>query len=89
MLLVSKQFALENSNRSVDAKLIPVGQILHQQSVVRCGISNKPDDIGKEITDGFGSFVNGNMVKGISTIVQDGIKALVGSYEGNKSTRTS
>jgi hypothetical protein len=73
----------------VDAKLIPVGQILHQDSIVRCGISNKPDDISKEITDAFGAFVKGDMAKGIGLVVQDGMKALVGSYEGNKSTRTS
>ncbi|GFF56708.1 hypothetical protein IFM46972_10585 [Aspergillus udagawae] len=84
-----ESFMLAVTNRAVDAKLIPVGQIMHQESIVRCGISNTPDDIGKEITDAFGSFVKGDLAKGISTVVQDGIKALVGSYEGNKSTRTS
>ncbi|GFF87424.1 hypothetical protein IFM53868_05141 [Aspergillus udagawae] len=80
-----ESFMLAVTGRKVDH----VGQIMHQESIVRCGISNTPDDIGKEITDAFGSFVKGGLAKGISTVVQDGIKALVGSYEGNKSTRTS
>ncbi|KAJ5319834.1 hypothetical protein N7508_000117 [Penicillium antarcticum] len=84
-----ESFLLAVTNRAVDANLIPVGQIMHQESIVRCGISTKPDDIGKEITDTFGSFVKGDLAKGISSVVQDGLKALVGSYEGNKSTKTS
>ncbi|OQE13521.1 hypothetical protein PENFLA_c046G02559 [Penicillium flavigenum] len=76
------------NNSAVDAELIPVGHIIHQESIVRCGISNKPD-VGKEITKAFRSFVKGDLADGISTVVQDGIGLLVGSYEGNQSTRTS
>lgn len=86
---LSNRITSNNSNSAVDAKLIPVGQIIHQESIVRCGISNKPDDVGKEITKAFRSFVKGDLAEGISTVVQDGIGLLVGLYEGNKSTRTS
>lgn len=82
---LSNQVTSKNSNSAVDTKLIPVGQIVHQHPIVRCGISNKPDDIGKEITRAFSSFAKGDMAKGISALVQDGIEGLLGSYEGNKS----
>ncbi|KAJ5082369.1 hypothetical protein N7532_011412 [Penicillium argentinense] len=82
-------FMNDVTNNAVNAKLIPVGQILHQESIVRCSISTKPSDIGQEITKSFGLFVKGDLANAIGTVVKDGLDALIGSYEGNRSERTS
>lgn len=76
-------------NNAVNAKLIPVGQILHQESIVRCSISTKPADIDKEIADTFNLFVKGDMAGAISSIVRSGLAAVIGSYEGNRSEKTT
>ncbi|GFG16101.1 hypothetical protein IFM5058_07790 [Aspergillus udagawae] len=78
----------ELGNQQVESFMLAVTSCIKSRSC-DAGSPTHPDDIGKEITDAFGSFVKGGLAKGISTVVQDGIKALVGSYEGNKSTRTS
>lgn len=72
----------------MNAKLIPVGQILHQESLVRCSISTEPADIGKEISSTFNLFVKGDMANAIGSVVKNGLNAVIGSYEGNRSEKT-
>ncbi|KAG9254541.1 uncharacterized protein F5Z01DRAFT_687370 [Emericellopsis atlantica] len=75
------------TNSAANDKRLPIDMIIHQDSIVRCSISSKPYDIGKEIGTSFGQFAKGALAAGLETVVSSGIKALVGSYEGNKALR--
>lgn len=69
----------------MDTTRIPVGQVIYDLSLVRCSVSSKPEDIGKEISDSFGRFAKGDIAAGLQSVVSNGIKALLGSFQGNKS----
>lgn len=55
---------------------------------MRCSISTEPADIGKEISSTFNLFVKGDMANAIGSVVKNGLNAVIGSYEGNRSEKT-
>ncbi|PQE25762.1 tyrosine phosphatase protein [Rutstroemia sp. NJR-2017a BBW] len=80
-------FKLAISNPNFEAKLIPIEKILSSDSVIQASIENTPTNIGSVITDSFSAFASGEVVKGITTIINSGLKILLGTYSGNISTR--
>ena len=75
------------SNPNFDAKLIPIETIISAESLVQASVSSEPTKIGETITETFGAFADGEVAKGISTLVSKGLNILMGSYSGNSSTR--
>ncbi|KAI0528344.1 hypothetical protein GGR58DRAFT_509588 [Xylaria digitata] len=80
-------FKLAISNPNFDAKLIPIEKILSSESVIQANIQNTPTNVGGVIKDAFSAFANGPVVDGIATLINSGLKVLLGSYSGNTSTR--
>ncbi|PMD57924.1 uncharacterized protein K444DRAFT_511083, partial [Hyaloscypha bicolor E] len=80
-------FKLAISNPNFEAKLIPIEKILSSDSIIQASIENTPTNIGSVINETFSAFANGEVVKGITTLINSGLKILLGSYSGNVSTR--
>ncbi|KAI0153261.1 hypothetical protein GGR57DRAFT_502999 [Xylariaceae sp. FL1272] len=72
-----------------DSRMIPIDKILEKDNIILCNISNTPADIGAMIEDTFSSFITGDILDGVSKLVNNGLKLLMGSYSGNSSTRDS
>lgn len=67
--------------------MIPIDKILEKDHIIQCNISNDPAKIGDMISDVFSSFVSGDVLGGVSKLINNGLKILLGSYSGNSSTR--
>ncbi|KAL9045509.1 MAG: hypothetical protein Q9214_001457 [Letrouitia sp. 1 TL-2023] len=74
-------------NPTFNAQLIPIDKILDKDTIIQCNISNTPSDIGNAIADTFSSFASGDIANGISKLINNGLKLLLGSYSGNSSMR--
>ncbi|KAH0282304.1 hypothetical protein M436DRAFT_86617 [Aureobasidium namibiae CBS 147.97] len=90
MELAEQQMAaskLKVTNGNVDTKHIPIGQILYEDWQVRCTVSTDVTAIGDIIKDSYSAFAKGNMADGIASVLAGGLKIVMGTYVGNKSTR--
>ncbi|KAL8664823.1 MAG: hypothetical protein Q9202_002685 [Teloschistes flavicans] len=70
-----------------DTVMIPIDKILEKDHLIQCNISNDPSKVGDMIGDIFSSFISGDILGGVSKLVNNGLKILLGSYSGNSSTR--
>ncbi|KAF8536325.1 hypothetical protein BDD12DRAFT_890546 [Trichophaea hybrida] len=79
-------FKLSISNSNFDADRIPIDQIIYSDSIIQANFSSSPADIGK-VMQSFTNFAQGEVAKGIASLLSSGLDLLLGSYEGNSSTR--
>lgn len=70
-----------------DKQMVPVDKILGSDKIIQCNISSEPSKVEDMISNTFTSFITGDVLGGVSKLVANGIKLLLGSYSGSSSSR--
>lgn len=74
-------------NANVDTKMIPVGQIMFKDYVVRCDVSSGTGNVGTIIQKSYKQFASGAIADGIAEVLEGGLEVLLGNFNGSTSKR--
>ncbi|KAA1473294.1 hypothetical protein DENSPDRAFT_268029 [Dentipellis sp. KUC8613] len=71
-----------------DPGLVPMSKVIYKYQSIHCSVTSNADDISKSITDSLGDFIDGDVAKGVTNIVQSSLNFLFGNYAANSSSTT-
>ncbi|KAK1675925.1 hypothetical protein BDP55DRAFT_768136 [Colletotrichum godetiae] len=77
--------SIVSDTASAGAKLLPVDKITASDFQTYCNFSKGAEKTGDEINAAIGSFVKGEIMKGLATTINSAINKLIGSVTGNMS----
>ncbi|TFY66384.1 hypothetical protein EVG20_g4706 [Dentipellis fragilis] len=76
------------SSPAFDPGLVPMHKVIYKYQNIQCSVGQNPDGITKEITDTMGNFIDGDVAKGVTNIVNSCLGFLFGNYAANASSTT-
>ncbi|CAI7603331.1 unnamed protein product [Penicillium viridicatum] len=85
--LRTKLFFSQISNEAENNKDIPIDRVLRRDHLTHALVSQEPSDVGGVIKDNFESFASGDIAAGVSKLLNNGLKVLLGSFDGNIAKR--
>ncbi|KAL1842721.1 hypothetical protein VTJ49DRAFT_4359 [Mycothermus thermophilus] len=72
---------------SEGARLLPIDKVTAKDYQTYCNFSKGAESTAQEINNAIGSFVKGEILKGLTTTITSEIQRLIGSVSANKSER--
>lgn len=82
------KFILTAKQSGVDSKMVPIKIILREEKLIRCNVSSD-DDIDTEISNICSSFIDGEFLKGVTSVIKAAITTVLGNFFGTESQITN
>ena len=79
---------LEAKQSGIDSKRIPIKLILKEEKLIRCNVTSS-NDLDTQISSFCSSFIDGEFLKGVSSIITTAINTVLGNFIGTESKITS
>ena len=76
----------EFSNPTFDTQLLPISKVIHRQKWIYCETKTSPLDVASIIDTSGSQFARGATAKGIASIIQFSLNALLGSSGASMAT---
>lgn len=80
---------LNHRNEVKNIKDIPIDRVLRRDHLTHALVEKEPSDVGGVIKDNFEAFASGDIAAGISKLLNNGLKVLLGSFNGNTSRKNT
>ncbi|KAI9651380.1 hypothetical protein NHQ30_001422 [Ciborinia camelliae] len=82
-------FIIAKVNSGAESNYAPVSKVLYQKQKIVCNTKTDTTDIVSGIKDGIGNLIGGQILDGVTNIVAEGLKAILGESAGQIATETT